>query len=261
MKTRSCVLACVVALVGMIVGAGLAQATTMYSYDFTSLGNGNLVGQDGWSAINNWGSLTVTNGTGAANTSGDNQGGAKPMSLPTLSSTDTLVETARFYNITANDTVAGLVDGNQSAANWLPGVGIANNGSDGYARAYFRDVISGTFGEHYGDALTPGDTYDMRLTVNLSAAGGLATVAYRDVTLGQTDFTTDASGHLANVPMGLHQDGSGNYAFNALALRIAPYGTGISQFTVTTSVPEPSVLGLLVTGMLGLLAYAWRKRK
>lgn len=30
---------------------------------------------------------------------------------------------------------------------------------------------------------------------------------------------------------------------------------------LTAAVPEPSVLALLVTGLLGLLAYAWRKRK
>jgi hypothetical protein len=30
---------------------------------------------------------------------------------------------------------------------------------------------------------------------------------------------------------------------------------------LTTQTPEPSTLALLATGLVGLLAYAWRKRK
>jgi hypothetical protein len=36
--------------------------------------------------------------------------------------------------------------------------------------------------------------------------------------------------------------------------------TGVT-FTVSSSVPEPSVCVLMATGLIGLLAYAWRKRK
>ena len=36
--------------------------------------------------------------------------------------------------------------------------------------------------------------------------------------------------------------------------------TGIDSVTVTAT-PEPSVMALLVTGLFGLLAYAWRKRR
>lgn len=39
------------------------------------------------------------------------------------------------------------------------------------------------------------------------------------------------------------------------------YG-GVVNFTLTaTTVPEPSVIALLVSGLIGLLAYAWRKRR
>lgn len=36
--------------------------------------------------------------------------------------------------------------------------------------------------------------------------------------------------------------------------------TGIA-FSVTSSVPEPSTLSLIATGLIGLLCYAWRKQK
>jgi hypothetical protein len=41
------------------------------------------------------------------------------------------------------------------------------------------------------------------------------------------------------------------------SLALPPGGAGLSA----SIVPEPGTLILLVTGLLGLLCYAWRKRK
>jgi hypothetical protein len=41
----------------------------------------------------------------------------------------------------------------------------------------------------------------------------------------------------------------------------AGMGGGMDSVLLTTNVPEPTTLSLLATGVLGLLAYAWRKRR
>jgi hypothetical protein len=49
-----------------------------------------------------------------------------------------------------------------------------------------------------------------------------------------------------------------------LFIDISGPGIAVTDFTVTrtlNSVPEPSMLALLASGLVGLLAYAWRKRK
>ena len=229
-------------------GASIAQAE--FSYDFTTLSEGNLLNQDNWRGLYSWGSLSVVSGTGATNFTGGDCGGLKDMSLGEYSSDTILVGTAQFYNITTSDTLAGFVDISDNPDNWLPMFGISTG------TAYFRDVVDYT--EHYGDALTLGNTYDMQLTVDLSTAGGLATVAYRNVAAGETDFTVDSA--LTNIPMGLTQNASDKYEFGALALRISGYGSGISQFNMT-AIPEPSTLAIILSGVFGLSAYVWRKRK
>ena len=66
-----------------------------------------------------------------------------------------------------------------------------------------------------------------------------------------TGLTPDASGYLdGNKYWGpLGSDGTYNAVFNGL------------QIVETGTVPEPGTIILLATGLLGLLAYAWRKRK
>lgn len=65
-----------------------------------------------------------------------------------------------------------------------------------------------------------------------------------DATHGYSDLLTGAADHVRLLAF----DGS-SYVFNA--------STDLSYMAA----PEPSTIALLVTGLLGLLAYAWRKRK
>lgn len=66
----------------------------------------------------------------------------------------------------------------------------------------------------------------------------------------------------------INQSGISVVAGDMLYLRVGPgtadsHGydlTGIA-FAITSSVPEPSTLSLIATGLIGLLCYAWRKQK
>ena len=42
---------------------------------------------------------------------------------------------------------------------------------------------------------------------------------------------------------------------------VVPYLGTIDNFEIVGTVPEPGTIVLLITGLIGLLAYAWRKRK
>ncbi|MEN6449627.1 MAG: PEP-CTERM sorting domain-containing protein [Thermoguttaceae bacterium] len=56
------------------------------------------------------------------------------------------------------------------------------------------------------------------------------------------------------------QDAGANYAaISTVALGTS--GSAREAITVTQGVPEPSTLALLCAGLMGLAAYAWRKRK
>ena len=62
--------------------------------------------------------------------------------------------------------------------------------------------------------------------------------------------TVQSTDPWANLPLGIWLDMS------------AGSNTGIFFDNVRlTSVPEPSTLALLASGLFGLVAYAWRKRK
>ena len=52
--------------------------------------------------------------------------------------------------------------------------------------------------------------------------------------------------------------------FNGAIDGMAVFTTALTSDQIgqlATSIPEPSMLGLLITGLTGLLAYAWRKRR
>jgi hypothetical protein len=114
---------------------------------------------------------------------------------------------------------------------------------------------------HEPDA--PGSTLEMRLHYrieedpNQAPAAATTTVLWDD--LSKTEFrdfsasiTVNAGDSMVGRPMGISMWGGGNGPG-------ADFAVDNVRLTVT-SVPEPSVVALALSGMIGLLAYAWRKR-
>jgi len=74
------------------------------------------------------------------------------------------------------------------------------------------------------------------------------------------DFNYDSSVTLADLTTVLGNFGKSRAAgFDATGGGSGPVGSGSGIGLV--GVPEPGTLALLVAGLVGLLAYAWRKRK
>ena len=55
--------------------------------------------------------------------------------------------------------------------------------------------------------------------------------------------------------------GDGTVDINDLTIVLAHYGDGATAGSGIQATPEPATLTLLAAGLVGLLAYAWRKRK
>jgi hypothetical protein len=65
----------------------------------------------------------------------------------------------------------------------------------------------------------------------------------------------------AFLGLGVNIDGTGGMAGGIDEARIFTFAPGAFQVSDLGFVPEPGTLTLLATGVFGLLAYAWRKRK
>ncbi|MEN6407081.1 MAG: PEP-CTERM sorting domain-containing protein [Thermoguttaceae bacterium] len=147
------------------------------------------------------------------------------------------------------------------------------------ATASGNDVLHLTGATPIASALTSENVVDVYL--------GVASVAAGDSFLGgfyedaATDFTSAISG--ASYNFFVLGDGAGTHAYNgtnyytlgeynsALSVDVATVAStadfatgtvngGVTQFTIA-AVPEPATAVMLLGGLLGLVAYAWRKRK
>ncbi|MEN6451561.1 MAG: PEP-CTERM sorting domain-containing protein [Thermoguttaceae bacterium] len=103
-----------------------------------------------------------------------------------------------------------------------------------------------------GGSVTPSTTYDLTMQVTNNGSGNVL-----NAWIGSTQIVTDyaltgaAATRTTNyISIGAQlctYDGAKAYSFDNLTVQTAP-------------VPEPGTLALLAAGLIGLVAYAWRKR-
>jgi hypothetical protein len=148
-----------------------------------------------------------------------------------------------------------------TGSSWTDGLGlyIINNHLQAIAANGFGLLDSGftpTAGQWFYAAVSADNgtssVYVNSTTAAATVTGGMANTltnqfiigAAGDATHGYSDLLTGAADHVRLLAF----DGS-SYVFNA--------STDLSY----RAVPEPSTIAMLAAGLLGLLAYAWRKRK
>jgi hypothetical protein len=133
-------------------------------------------------------------------------------------------ETACSYQW--GDTRGGGYDGQIHAA------GALNSGTQHHIQVKLSDVTGGLYTEMFVDG---------------SAAGTPITVAGSSIALLSNDASSEATLH--------------NY-LGKTAFPDPMFIGSISQLSISATVtPEPGTCVLLTSGLIGLLAYAWRKRK
>ena len=118
-------------------------------------------------------------------------------------------------------------------------------------------------------------TVDVRFSETLRSSGGSGElydgVDYWLYRSGAADAAFLANGTVAATGAGstsgtIVRNGISVVAGDMIYLQVDPRGaynwdmTGVSM-SVTSSVPEPSTIILVGTGLVGLIAYAWRKRR
>jgi hypothetical protein len=267
MKTRRIVgVLCVLAVMGLTIGAGSASAdTTLLSYNFNSLSAGPLAGQDGFSKTLAWGAdLAVAAGpAGSLNTSncvyltneggiGDNESRSLASPLVFNAASPTTNQTLQVYS---GDTGGGYTSLTfNGGPSYFPLFGV-----EASRRPYIRDT-AGNETQGTGDAILVNKWYEFKMAMDFSVEGGQGTLYYRNMTDGETAFTAAAG--LSNIALAIAQNGSGEYIANAFGFRIdGSSATMCMDNFAVSQVPEPSAVILAATGLVGLLACAWRKRR
>ena len=131
------------------------------------------------------------------------------------------------------------------------------NGTAGAGWAALKNGQTGdyngvSFSNNYGAGNTTWD--NMEVDINFGAASNAAVSVYRNGTLvssySDSRYETAPSGPFGNYNFYISVRGGTQFGF-----------VGYIDNLTIASVPEPSSCVLVVGALIGLLAYAWRKRK
>jgi hypothetical protein len=115
------------------------------------------------------------------------------------------------------------------------------------------------------DTLNDGNWHHVAWTYDASAAGGTSTLYQDGVQVTQTTGLGLPSGigsSTGALRIGLYAPAyHGAFDLDFIKLTNTALAPGAFQTPVADTIPEPGALVLLGTGVIGLLAYAWRSRK
>lgn len=285
-----------VAAVVVLLGTGIAEAETLLSIDFDNYTSspttpytvGNVIGQDNWerTASDTNRDSYVGNGVDINTTqiyygSPDPVVGTARATRPhyiSFTSADTNVEFS-LWGYLECDTVNNYIGNLAISPMWEQ-----TKSPHAFARGDFGMYYKSSYKDHpqvwfrdgngygsFGDTLISGHWYEIKAVIDFSTlcgdgtTYGSVTMEYRDLTNGEEDFTIDSE--IQDKDLYLVPDINGK--FNSLGivatLQPSPYSYNQHQYidniSIVNPVPEPSTLALFASGLIGLLAYAWRKRK
>jgi hypothetical protein len=290
MKTLSYV-SCLLAFVVLLAGAGLAQATlvTVAADDFTRADSDTYMGSTSVGGYA-WTHVGVAN-INSNQVWGGTRTDSYSMSLPDLNVANGLFTSDVWYNLTHGSQNSGVNFAaiyrmrTQTADTFDAGgveVRVRANGA-----LQINENVGGTVNTLYDDnPFLTGAQYTYAPGSLPATIGG---VAYDTGLKGYLD-NDGSSGYTDHFNFGVLLDGtslsvlyngqvkksvtltgSGNSGANIFQLgRISnetggsslTYGNvGFDNLVIQAPVPEPGTMALLTTGLVGLLCYAWRKRK
>jgi hypothetical protein len=244
----------VIGVVATVLGlAGVASADTLYSENFESMTDGTLQGQGGWSYGNSPFDYSIAVGSGGALTG--------RQVLASASAPDHMSVAVHAIAPLSNSQVSTLTwDAEYGSNNSNVGLD-AGNGAN--ANLGFGFESSGT-----GWVLDPRGLLGLGDGNRVSLTGG---------TSGAVKFKIVVNGPTHTIS-GEYDFGSGYTQAGAWIIsdaqiqsivglttfqdfRSGRIGIGMDNFLLTNNIPEPGTITLLGNGALGLLAYAWRKRR
>jgi len=233
--------------IGMTLGiAPPTSWSSPHRIDFNNLTPGSISGQDGWySPAGSPPSLTVSAGSGfdgsntLSRTTPTNVGSTELRNLP---------HTFSYGGPNATWTMRGRVVGGAGEVR-ISMYGLDSSGSQfiafGIGEEFpgLRTLLWGTTtGDRGGDLLIEGHWYEVQAFVDLTVPMAHVTLRYRDLTLGESQFTTDSV--LTNVPMAL-VPANGSFNFTRLFARM-DNGPGCcpQNYLDDISFPDPSVTSI-----------------